>query len=40
MKKLLLLAVGAAAAALAAKRVQDAQHDQAVWAEVADRVDR
>ena len=40
VKKLLLLALGAAAAAVAAKRAQDAQHDQAVWAEVSDPVDR
>ena len=40
MKKLLLLALAAAGAAFAAKKNQDAQHEQALWAEVTDSVKR
>ncbi len=39
MNKLALVAIGAVAAALAARKVQEQQHDQAVWAEVTDPVE-
>ena len=38
MKKLILLGIALAAAAAAAKKVMDARHEQAVWAEVTDSV--
>jgi hypothetical protein len=40
MKKLLLVALAAAAAALASKKVKDGQHEQALWAEATDHVDK
>jgi hypothetical protein len=40
MKKLLLLALGAAGAVLAAKKTQDAKHETALWAEATDSVKR
>ena len=40
MNKLALVALGAVAAVLAARKVKEAQHDQAVWAEVTDSVER
>jgi hypothetical protein len=38
MKKLLLLVVAGAGAALAMKKNQDAQHELALWAEATDKV--
>jgi hypothetical protein len=38
MKKLVLLAVAAAGAVVAAKKAQQAQHEQALWAEAVDDV--
>ncbi len=38
MKKLLLVAVGAAAAVIAARKMQDAQHEKQLWAEATDAV--
>ena len=38
MKKLLLLVVAGAGAALAAKKNQEAQHELALWAEATDKV--
>jgi hypothetical protein len=40
MKKIVLVAVAAAGAVLAAKKVQSAQHEQALWAEATDKVKR
>ena len=40
MNKVALLALGALAAVLAARKVKEDQHDQAVWAEVTDSVER
>ena len=40
MKKLLLLALTAAVAALANKKIQDAQTEQALWAEATDTVEK
>jgi hypothetical protein len=40
MKKLVLLALAAAAAAIASKKVKAGQHEQALWAEATDNVDR
>jgi chitinase len=40
MKKLILLALGAAGAVLALKKSQAGQHEQALWAEVTDSVKR
>lgn len=40
MKKLVLLALAAAGAAIAVKKSQDAHHEQALWAEVTDSVER
>jgi hypothetical protein len=40
MKKLILLALAAAGAAVAVKKQQEAQHEQALWAEVTDSVKR
>ena len=40
MKKLLLLALGAVGAAVAAKKAQEAKHEQALWAEATDSVKR
>ncbi len=40
MKKLLLVAVTAVGAAIAAKKSQEAKHEQALWAEATDRVKR
>jgi hypothetical protein len=39
VKKLALVALGAIGAVLAARKVQESQHDQAVWSEVTDPVD-
>jgi len=38
MKKLVLLAVAAAGAVVAAKKAQQSQHEQALWAEAVDDV--
>ncbi|HEU5042915.1 MAG TPA: DLW-39 family protein [Nocardioidaceae bacterium] len=38
MKKLLLLAVGAAAALAARKKIKAGQQEQALWAEATDKV--
>jgi hypothetical protein len=40
MKKLLLLALGAAGAVVAARKAQEARHEQALWAEATDSVKR
>ena len=41
MNKVALVALGGAVAAVvAARRAKEAQHDQAVWAEVTDTVER
>jgi hypothetical protein len=40
VNKVALLALGAVAAVLAARKVKESQHDQAVWAEVTDSVER
>ena len=40
MNKLALVALGAVAAVLAARKVKEDQHEQAVWAEVTDTVER
>jgi hypothetical protein len=40
MKKLLLVSLAAAAAALASKKVKANQHEQALWAEATDSVDK
>jgi hypothetical protein len=40
VNKVALLALGALAAVLAARKVKEDQHDQAVWAEVTDSVER
>jgi hypothetical protein len=38
MKKLVFLALAAAAAAFASKKVKASQHEQALWAEATDNV--
>ena len=38
MKKLLRVAVPAAAATIASKKVKEGQHEQALWAEATDKV--
>jgi len=38
LKKLVLLALAAAGAALAARKSQEAKHEQALWAEATDSV--
>ncbi len=38
MKKLIVLGIAVAAAAVAAKKLMEARHEQAVWAEVTDSV--
>jgi hypothetical protein len=38
VKKLLLVAAGAVAAVIAARKVQGAQHEQQLWAEATDAV--
>ena len=40
MKKLVLLALAAAAAVLAGKKAKDGQREQALWAEATDNVTR
>jgi hypothetical protein len=40
MKKLVLLALAAAAAAFASKKVKAGQQEQALWAEATDNVGR
>ena len=40
MKKLLLVVVAAVGAAFAAKKVKSNQHEQALWAEATDNVDK
>ena len=40
MNKLALVALGAVAAVLAARKAKEDQHDRAVWAEVTDDVER
>jgi len=40
VKKLAFVALGAIGAVLAARKMHEAQHDQAVWAEVTDPVER
>ena len=40
MKKLLLLALGAVGAVVAARKTQEAKHEQALWAEATDHVER
>jgi hypothetical protein len=40
MKKLVLLALAAVGAAVAVKKQQAVQHEQALWAEVTDAVKR
>jgi hypothetical protein len=40
MKKLLLVVIGAAAAAFAVKKAQASKHEQALWAEATDSVKR
>ena len=40
MKKLLLIAVGALGAVVAARKTQEARHEQALWAEATDSVKR
>jgi hypothetical protein len=40
MKKLLLIAVGAIGAVVAARKTQEARHEQALWAEATDSVKR
>ncbi|HET9861376.1 MAG TPA: DLW-39 family protein [Nocardioidaceae bacterium] len=40
MKKLLLVALAAAAAAFASKKVKAGQNEQALWAEATDTVDK
>ena len=40
MNKVALVALGAVAAVLAARKAKENQHDQAVWAEVTDDVER
>jgi hypothetical protein len=40
MKKLLLVALAAAAAVLASKKARDGQREQALWAEATDNVTR
>ncbi len=40
MKKLLLLALAGVGAAVAAKKQQDARHEQELWAEATDAVKR
>ena len=40
MNKVALVALGAVAAVVAARKAKEAQHDQAVWAEVTDPVER
>ena len=40
MKKLLVLAAAAVGAVLAAKKSQEAKHEQALWAEATDSVTR
>ncbi len=38
MKKFLLVAAGAVAAVIAARKMQDAQHEKELWAEATDAV--
>jgi len=38
MKKLLLLALGAAGAVVAARKARESRHEQALWAEATDSV--
>ena len=40
MKKLLIVALAAAAAVLASKKARDGQREQALWAEATDDVTR
>lgn len=40
MKKLVLIALAAAAAVLASKKVREGQQEQALWAEATDSVKR
>ncbi|MDZ5661391.1 DLW-39 family protein [Nocardioides sp. S-58] len=40
MKKLLLVVLAAAGAALAKKKMDEGKNDQALWAEATDNVDR
>ena len=40
MKKLLLIALVAAAAVFASKKAKSGQHEQALWAEATDNVGR
>ncbi|MDQ3616166.1 MAG: DLW-39 family protein [Actinomycetota bacterium] len=40
MKKLLLVALAAAAAAIASRKVRAGQEEQALWAEATDPVDK
>ena len=40
MKKLLLVALAAAAAVFANKKIKDSQQEQALWAEATDNVDK
>jgi hypothetical protein len=40
MKKLLVVALAAAAAVLASKKARDGQREQALWAEATDNVTR
>ena len=40
MKKLLLVALAAVGAALAKKKIDEAKHEQALWAEATDTVEK
>ena len=40
MKKLLLVLLAAAGAALAKKKLDEGKHEQALWAEATDHVER
>ena len=40
MNKLAFVALGAVAAVVASRKAKESQHDQAVWAEVTDSVER
>ena len=40
MNKVALVALAAVAAAMAARKAKETQHDEAVWAEVTDTVEK
>lgn len=40
MKKILLVLIAAAGAAVAKKKMDEGKHEQALWAEATDRIDR